>query len=108
MFEGKIVGGRDVNPGQKPYMASLRHKNLHFCTAFLISINELLTTARCLLRFFDPRALINFDDYTVSVGSLDLLQEGASHGIEKVEISKKFKYKTKHSPCDIGHIKVNI
>ncbi|CAM4602602.1 unnamed protein product [Leuciscus chuanchicus] len=47
-LESGIVGGREVKPHSRPYMASLQYKRQHHCGGMLIKDNYVLTSAHCL------------------------------------------------------------
>ncbi|XP_076295329.1 chymotrypsin-1-like [Lasioglossum baleicum] len=44
----RIVGGKEAEPGQFPYMASLRVRNRHICGGGIIDANHILTAAHCV------------------------------------------------------------
>jgi len=47
-LESRIVGGREVKPHSRPYMASLQYKRQHKCGGMLIKDDYVLTSAHCL------------------------------------------------------------
>ncbi|KTG07138.1 hypothetical protein cypCar_00017685 [Cyprinus carpio] len=47
-LESGIVGGKEVKPHSRPYMASLQYRRQHKCGGMLISDDYVLTSAHCL------------------------------------------------------------
>nr|XP_023500021.1 serine protease 57 [Equus caballus] len=51
----RIIGGHQVTPHSRPYMASVRFKGEHFCGGFLLRARWVVSAAHCF-RDRDPRA----------------------------------------------------
>ncbi|XP_051762608.1 granzyme B(G,H)-like isoform X2 [Ctenopharyngodon idella] len=47
-LESGIVGGREVKPHSRPYMASLQYRRQHMCGGMLLKDDYVLTSAHCL------------------------------------------------------------
>uniref|UniRef100_A0A8C2JLS6 trypsin n=1 Tax=Cyprinus carpio TaxID=7962 RepID=A0A8C2JLS6_CYPCA len=47
-FESGIIGGKEVKPHSRPYMASLQHRRQHRCGGMLIRDDYVLTLGHCL------------------------------------------------------------
>lgn len=73
--EGRIIGGKDAEPGQFPHQASVRYIsiNRHFCGASILNSYWLLTAAHCT-KGDSPTDLI-------VVVSSHLLTGGVSHRV---------------------------
>uniref|UniRef100_A0A8I5P002 Peptidase S1 domain-containing protein n=1 Tax=Papio anubis TaxID=9555 RepID=A0A8I5P002_PAPAN len=49
-FETQIIGGREVIPHSRPYMASLQRGGSHLCGGVLVHPKWVLTAAHCLVQ----------------------------------------------------------
>ncbi|XP_055103775.2 granzyme M isoform X2 [Symphalangus syndactylus] len=49
-FETQIIGGREVMPHSRPYMASLQRDGSHLCGGVLVHPKWVLTAAHCLVQ----------------------------------------------------------
>ncbi|XP_067300146.1 granzyme B(G,H)-like [Pseudorasbora parva] len=76
-LESGIVGGKEVKPHSRPYMASLQYKRQHYCGGMLISDNYVLTSAHCLDQ--------TFNSLEVVLGAHNISQNEASQQIIQVE-----------------------
>ena len=105
--EGKLIGGQKVSPGQKKFLVSCRHRDMHKCTGFLISINQVLTQAYCLKEFFEDEIIPNFDDYSVVAGLNDSFSSGGvTYLIGEVQAHRKYIHKNPKPSGDIALITV--
>ncbi len=58
-WEGRIVGGHTANPGQFPFIASLRtNSNFHFCGGSIISDRWVVSAAHWSV----PRITLRYDN----------------------------------------------
>ena len=106
-LEEKIIGGENVLSGQKKYVVSHRHKNVHKCSGFLISENEILTAANCLDDFFKAKIVPNFEDYSVVLEQNNGLSGiEKNHSIKEVRAHRKYNSKVSRASHNIGLIMV--
>ncbi|KAK6494445.1 granzyme K-like [Huso huso] len=78
----EIIGGKDVKPNSKPWMASIQIGNFHICGGVLIKDQWVLTAAHCSWSFKDEE--------TVVLGAHNLKKEEKSQ--ERLKIEKTVKY----------------
>ena len=103
---GKILGGENIEPGSKKYMASIRHNEVHFCTGFLVTNGHVLTRAHCLKDFLVKRQIPDFRNYSILTG--DLNEENKTrHEISQLEIPKSMDFNKTKSSYDFGLITVD-
>ncbi|KAK7154280.1 hypothetical protein R3I94_007586 [Phoxinus phoxinus] len=76
-LESGIIGGREVKPHSRPYMASLQYKRQHWCGGMLIKDDYVLTSAHCLDKTY------NFLE--VVLGGHNISQNEESQQIIQVE-----------------------
>lgn len=98
----KLLGASDAQPGQFPYMVSLRLFGNHVCGGAIISQYHVLTAAHCV------KALANnVNDVSVVTGTIYLDQGGQSYGV--ADMSTHPGYNPGSQPNnDVGVIKVSI
>uniref|UniRef100_A0A672SVE6 Granzyme B(G,H)-like n=1 Tax=Sinocyclocheilus grahami TaxID=75366 RepID=A0A672SVE6_SINGR len=63
-LESGIVGGKEVKPHSRPYMASLQYRRQHTCGGMLIRDDYVLTSGHCLNPLFCDSKLIGMAAYT--------------------------------------------
>ncbi|XP_015432771.1 PREDICTED: chymotrypsin-1-like [Dufourea novaeangliae] len=73
----KLVGTQNAQPGQFPYVASIRVRNSHICSGSIISKNHILTAQHCL----ETIAAGTVNDVTVVTGTIYLDQGGTTHSV---------------------------
>ncbi|XP_031849129.1 chymotrypsin-2-like [Nomia melanderi] len=72
----KLLGASDAQPGQFPYMVSLRLNGNHMCGGAIISQYHVLTAAHCV------KALVDYTNYvSVVTGTIYLHEGGQSYGV---------------------------
>ncbi|XP_073701200.1 granzyme B(G,H)-like [Garra rufa] len=97
-FESGIVGGHEVKPHSKPYMASLQYRRQHICGGMLIRNDYVLTSAHCLN---------NTDTLEVVLGAHNISQNEDSQQIIQVEkYIKHPKYENEPLSYDIMLLKL--
>ena len=108
-LEEKIVCGKPSLLAESKCVTSFRHKDLHKCSAFLISIFHALTAAHCLDEFLSHQLLPNFSDYSVVAGIFDGSATSIQiFSIDEVEVHPKYEAKENFtSKYNIGLITVN-
>uniref|UniRef100_A0A670Y2A3 Serine protease 57 n=1 Tax=Pseudonaja textilis TaxID=8673 RepID=A0A670Y2A3_PSETE len=42
-----VIGGKEVTPHSRPFMASIQHENKHICGGFLLRRRWVMTAAHC-------------------------------------------------------------
>ncbi|XP_078052124.1 transmembrane protease serine 9-like [Augochlora pura] len=72
----KLVGATDAQPGEFPYMVSLRIGGSHVCGGAIISVDHVLTAAHCVNALLQAT-----DDISVVSGTIYLDQGGEFHGV---------------------------
>ncbi|XP_076625997.1 chymotrypsin-1-like [Colletes latitarsis] len=72
----RIVGGINSQPGQFPYLVSLRVQNRHICGGSILNNNNILTAAHCV-----TAAAPNINHMTVVTGTVSLNQGGTSYPV---------------------------
>lgn len=84
-----IIGGREAQRGQFPFVASLRtHDNRHFCAATIINNRWVLTAAHCInARLNRPRG------FRVMVGAHSR-GEGTRYDVERMVEHPRFNRRT--------------
>ncbi|KAM5331398.1 granzyme K [Glossophaga mutica] len=68
----EVIGGKEVTPHSRPFMASLQHLGRHLCGGVLIHPQWVLTAAHCRRRFAKRQS------YQVVLGAHSLSQTEAS------------------------------
>ena len=105
-LSGKLVGGQPVEDGHNKFSASVRYKNVHFCTAILFSNKHALTTAFCLRSFLNEIQLPKFELYSLVAGRQDINNGSAVFKIQKVQAHGRYNYSYPFSAKDLGVITV--
>ena len=105
-LEEKVFGGQETQQGCRKFLASLKHKGRHICTAFLISNRHASTAAVCLDDFLKHPLIPLFTDYSLFTGTRNLYGVGSNHFIYQVEVCERHPTHTKSDSLDIGIITV--
>ena len=103
---GKLINETPVDYRNYKFIASFRRKNVHFCTASLLSNKHALTTATCLKDFLSEEKIPDFDYYTIKAGRFDLPGKSAVFSIYEVQCHPKFSYINPLAIYNIGMITV--
>ncbi|KAF5278804.1 hypothetical protein FQR65_LT03491 [Abscondita terminalis] len=75
----RIVGGKDADPNEFPFMASLQINGRHLCGGTIINNNTVLTAAHCIEK-----------NMTVVVGTSDLRKDGVRFDVARTIPHPKF------------------
>ncbi|XP_078079324.1 granzyme A-like isoform X1 [Mustelus asterias] len=78
----EIIGGKDVRPHSKPYMASIQLHQCHECGGILIKPGWVLTAAHCNLKFKDQNIQV--------VLGTDSLSRDKDNSVQKLMVKQKF------------------
>ncbi|XP_078075459.1 granzyme K-like [Mustelus asterias] len=78
----EIIGGKDVKPHSKPYMASIQLHRRHVCGGILIKPGWVLTAAHCNLKFKDQNIQV--------VLGTDSLRRDKDNSAQKLTVKQKF------------------
>lgn len=73
----RIVGGKDAEEGQFPYIVSIRKPFLHSCGGSILNENTILTAAHCV-------AYDNSNDVNVVTGSTTLNKGGDTYTVKEI------------------------
>ncbi|KAK2904916.1 hypothetical protein QQF64_033073 [Cirrhinus molitorella] len=73
-FESGIVGGKEVKPHTRPYMASLHYKRQHKCGGMLISDDYVLTSAHCWDCITDLEVVLGAHNISQNEDSQQIIQ----------------------------------
>lgn len=57
-FHTEIIGGREVQPHSRPFMASIQYRGKHICGGVLIHPQWVLTAAHCYSRGHSPTVVL--------------------------------------------------
>uniref|UniRef100_A0A1A9WSE3 Peptidase S1 domain-containing protein n=1 Tax=Glossina brevipalpis TaxID=37001 RepID=A0A1A9WSE3_9MUSC len=80
-LNSRIVGGRSAQPGQFPYIVSLKYKDSHVCGGSIISPNYILTAAHCFMHRVDGESIDSV--FSIRAGSIYLEEGGVVISIEE-------------------------
>ena len=87
-LEGKIIHGNVVPPKMRPYVVSIRNNDRHICGGSLISENEVLTAAHCVILYKND--MPRYKDISVVAGTNSLEEGGISRAIIHIDIPNQF------------------
>ena len=104
---GKLIGGNSAQHSKYKFVSSLRRKNIHICTACLLSNKHALTTAICLKDFLNYTRIPDFKLYSVVAGKRRTTGQVARFELEQVQTHQQFTFKNPNPRYDIGLITVN-
>ena len=105
-LKGKLIGGLSVGQENYKFTASLRRKNVHFCTATLLSKKKAITAAFCIKDFLLEIDIPDFDLYTLVAGRHDVHKGLAVFKIEEVTAHRKYNFDDRTMKYAIGLITV--
>lgn len=77
-YEGRIVGGNDVNRTTAPYQVSIRYLNKHFCGGSILNNRVIATAAHCN-QFEIEKVSISYGSINVSTGQVVNVQFSYTH-----------------------------
>ena len=105
-MKGKLIGGQSVLHENYKFTASFRRRNVHFCTASLLSNKHALTAAFCLKDFLNETDIPNFSLYSLMAGKPNVENGSAVFKIEEVQAHRDYVYKNPNFRQAIGLITV--
>ncbi|XP_056088960.1 granzyme B(G,H)-like isoform X1 [Rhinichthys klamathensis goyatoka] len=73
-LESGIVGGREVKPHSRPYMASLQYKRHHKCGGMLIKDDYVLTSAHCFNKTSNLEVVLGAHNISQNEESQQIIQ----------------------------------
>lgn len=113
-IDSRIVGGQNAQPGQFPYLASLRRANgNHFCGSSIIRPSWVLSAAHCTEDFADDGITVVVGTHLLSAGGVrfqssriinheEYNRARLTNDISVVQVAGTFTYTDLVQPIGIG------